>query len=125
MTALGPHVHRVALSEADLSASNGVAPDLVAVRASLRNAGFELSEDPHDQLVDRVKTLLMALIYYPPPGPFLLNYSDYLMEHLDRDYHYLSYLFSAPEGLTIERFIIRQKVERAKELIGYVELPIA
>lgn len=52
-------------------------------------------------------------------------HSDYLVEHLGKDYHYLSYLFSASEGLTIEKFIIRQKVERAKELIGYGELSIA
>lgn len=125
LTALGLHVHRVALGEADVSTPEGAAPDLVAVRASLQNAGFELLEDPRDQLVDRIKTLLVALIHYPPPGPRLLNYSDYLVEHLGKDYHYLSHLFSAAEGLTIEKFIIRQKVERAKELIGYGELPIA
>jgi AraC family transcriptional regulator len=118
-------VHRVALGEADVSTPDGAAPDLVTVRASLEDAGFELLEDPRDQLVDRIKTLLVALIHYPPPGPRLLNYSDYLVEHLGKDYHYLSHLFSAFEGLTIEKFTIRQKVERAKELIGYGELPIA
>jgi AraC family transcriptional regulator len=75
--------------------------------------------------VDRIKTLLVALIHYPPPGPRLLNYSDYLVERLGKDYHYLFHLFSASEGLTIEKFIIRQKVKRAKELIGYGELSIA
>ncbi len=80
---------------------------------------------PRAQLVDRIKTLLVSLIHYPPPGPRLLNYSAYLVEHLGRDYHYLSHLFSASEGLTIEKYIIRQKVERAKELIGYGELSMA
>ena len=125
MAALGLQVHRVALGEADVSTPDGAAPDYAAIRASLHEAGFELLEDPRDQLVDRIKTLLVALIHYPPPGPRLLNYSDYLVEHLGKDYHYLSHLFSAAEGLTIEKFIIRQKVERAKELIGYGELPIA
>jgi len=125
MAALGLRVHRVALGEADVSTPDGTAPDWPAIRASLREAGFELLEDPRDQLVDRIKTLLVALIHYPPPGPRLLNYSDYLVEHLGKDYHYLSHLFSASEGLTIEKFIICQKVERAKELIGYGELPIA
>jgi AraC family transcriptional regulator len=117
LTALGLLVHRVALGEADVSTSNGSAPDLEAVREALQAAGFALLEDPRAQLV--------ALIHYPPPGPRLLNYSAYLVEHLERDYHYLSHLFSAEEGLTIEKFIIRQKVERAKELIGYGELSIA
>ena len=125
LTALGLQVHRVALGEADVSTPDGATPDWVAIRSRLQGAGFELLEAPRDQLVDRIKTLLVALIHYPPPGPRLLNYSDYLVEHLERDYHYLSHLFSASEGLTIEKFIIRQKVERAKELIGYDELPIA
>ena len=125
LAALGLRVHRVTLGEADVFTPDGAALDLVVVRDSLRNAGFELLEDPRDQLVDRIKTVLVALIHYPPPGPRLLNYSDYLVEHLGRDYHYLSHLFSASEGLTIEKFIIRQKVERAKELIGYGESPMA
>jgi len=125
LAALDLKVHRVALGEADVSTPDGAAPDWPAIRASLQEAGFELLEDPRDQLVDRIKTLLVALIHYPPPRPRLLNYSDYLVEHLSKDYHYLSHLFSASEGLTIEKFIIRQKVERAKELIGYGELPIA
>ena len=125
LAALGLQVHRVALGEADVSTPDGAAPDWAAIRSRLRAAGFELLEDPRDQLVERIKTLLVALVHYPPPGPRLLNYSDYLVEHLDKDYHYLSHLFSASEGLTIEKFTIRQKVERAKELIGYGELSMA
>ncbi len=125
LASLGLQVHRVALGEADVSTPDGAAPDWAAIRTRLHAAGFELLEDPRDQLVDRIKTLLVALIHYPPPGQRLLNYSDYLVEHLDKDYHYLSHLFSVSEGLTVEKFIIRQKVERAKELIGYNELSIA
>ena len=125
LAALGLQVHRVALGEADVSVPDGKAPDWAAIRSRLQAAGFELLEDPRDQLVDRIKTLLVALIHYPPASPRLLNYSDYLVEHLEKDYHYLSHLFSASEGLTIEKFTIRQKVERAKELISYAELPMA
>lgn len=125
LSALGLQVQRVVLGEADVSTPDGQHPDLVAVRASLEEAGFALLEDPRAQLVEQIKTLLVRLIHYPEPGPRLLNYSDYLVEHLGRDYHYLSHLFSGEEGLTIEKFIIRQKVERAKELIGYGELSIA
>ena len=125
LTALGLQVHRVVLGEADVTAPDGQEPDLDAVRTSLQEAGFALLEEPRAQLVEQIKTLLVTLIHYPQPGPRLLNYSDYLVEHLGRDYHYLSHLFSSEEGLTIEKFIIRQKVERAKELIGYGELSIA
>ncbi|GAB2796115.1 AraC-like DNA-binding protein [Hymenobacter luteus] len=125
LTALGLQVHRVVLGEADVTAPDGAELEWEPIRACLRDAGFALLEDPRAQLVEQIKTVLVTLIHYPPPGPRLLNYSDYLVEHLGRDYHYLSHLFSAEEGLTIEKFIIRQKVERAKELIGYGELSIA
>ncbi len=125
LTALGLRVQHVVLGAADVTTADGQAPDLAAVRARLEEAGFALLEDPRAQLVEQIKTLLVTLIHYPLPGPRLLNYSDYLAEHLGREYHYLSHLFSAEEGLTIEKFIIRQKVERAKELIGYGELSIA
>lgn len=125
LRALGLRVHRVVLGEADVSVPNGAEPDWGAIRASLAATGFSLLADPRAQLVERIKTLLVRLIHYPEPGPRLLNYSAYLVEELERDYHYLSHLFSAAEGLTIEKFIIRQKVERAKELISYGELSIA
>lgn len=124
LTALGLQVQHVALGEADVTTPDGAAPDWEAVRTRLLDAGFALLEDPKAQLVEQIKTLLVTLIHYPPPGPRLLNYSAYLEEHLGRDYHYLSHLFSSHEGLTIEKFIIRQKVERAKELIGYGELSV-
>ncbi|MEO6220696.1 MAG: AraC family transcriptional regulator, partial [Ginsengibacter sp.] len=39
-----------------------------------------------------------------------------------KDYSYLSKLFSETEGITIEKYMINQKVEKVKELIIYDEL---
>lgn len=125
LTALGLCVTQVALGIADVTTPSGTEPNYVAIQTALQAAGFELLDDPRAQLVNRIKTLLIKLIHYPTTGPRLLNYSHYLVQHLGRDYHYLSHLFSAAEGLTIEKFIIRQKVERAKELIDYGELSMA
>lgn len=41
------------------------------------------------------------------------------------DYQYLSSLFSATEGITIEKFIILQRIERVKELLIYNELTLS
>ncbi|GAI78333.1 unnamed protein product, partial [marine sediment metagenome] len=54
-----------------------------------------------------------------------INYSDYLTTETGKDYHYLSNLFSDIENVTIERFIILQKIERVKELIIYDELTLS
>ena len=47
-----------------------------------------------------------------------------LSEKLDMDYHYLSALFSSIEGITIEKYVILQRIERAKELLMYDEMTI-
>ena len=41
------------------------------------------------------------------------------------DYNYLSTLFSSVEGITLEQYIIRQKIERVKELLFYDELNLS
>ncbi|MEO7523008.1 MAG: AraC family transcriptional regulator, partial [Ferruginibacter sp.] len=43
----------------------------------------------------------------------------------NKDYSYLSGLFSDVEGITIEKFIINQKIERVKELMIYDELNLS
>lgn len=40
----------------------------------------------------------------------------------DKDYSYVSRLFSGVEGMTIEQFFILQKIEKAKEFLVYDEL---
>ena len=47
--------------------------------------------------------------------------SEYLSSQLNKDYQYISRLFSNVEGKSIERYYILQKIERAKELIVYGE----
>jgi AraC-like DNA-binding protein len=45
-----------------------------------------------------------------------------IADRLNKDYAYLSRLFSEVEDITIEKFVIQQKVEKVKELIQYGEL---
>ncbi len=40
------------------------------------------------------------------------------------DYHYLTTLFSSVEGITIEKYAILQRVEKAKELLMYDQLSL-
>jgi AraC family transcriptional regulator len=122
LESLGLPLGPVVLGAADVA---GPVPDLPAVREALRAAGFELVEDPAHQLVEQVKAVVVELIHYTPAAELRHNFSVYLPQRLGRDYHYLSQLFSAHEGLTLEKFIIRQKVERAKELLSYQEATVA
>lgn len=86
--------------------------------------GFELIDDKKSRLIDRVKTLVIALVHYSGE-PQNRNVSDYLTEHIPMEYNYLSNLFSEVEGTTIEKYYIAQRIERVKELLVYDELSLS
>ncbi|MDO6388905.1 helix-turn-helix domain-containing protein [Pontibacter sp. BT731] len=98
---------------------------LQRLRESLQENGFELIEDKKAELVEKIKIAIIELIRSGEVENLSVNVSDYLAQALGRDYHYLSTLFSAEEGLTIARYVVLQKVERAKELLAYNELSLS
>jgi AraC family transcriptional regulator len=98
---------------------------LLALRKSLEKEEFELLDDRNSRLVEQIKTLVIAEIHFGANRrPLAMNFSEFLASETLHEYGQLSRLFSAVEGLTIEKFIIAQKIERAKELLLYDELTI-
>jgi AraC-like DNA-binding protein len=88
------------------------------VAAALEKLGFELLEDRNAVLVSRIKDLIVEQIHYTKEA-LPINFSSFLAERLQQEYTSLSRLFSSVEGITIERFITAQKIEKVKELISY------
>ncbi len=100
--------------------------DLEKIKKILKINGFELVEDRKQKVVEQIKTLVIEIIHRNLEAtPLLINYSDYLSKKLGFDYSYLSMLFSSHEGITIEKYIILQKIERVKELLSYGELTLS
>ncbi|WP_025763317.1 helix-turn-helix domain-containing protein [Dyadobacter tibetensis] len=100
--------------------------EISAVRAMLETNGFELLEDKKKTLIEQIKTLLIEEIQYlKGHKPESVNYSDYLAQKTGYDYAYLSSLFSAEVGQTIEHYIISQKIEKTKEWLSYNELTLS
>ncbi|MNJ86388.1 Regulatory protein PchR [compost metagenome] len=102
----------------DISSEN-----LETLRKILAQSGLELLEDKKRALVVQIRDLLLGLINNPEELPNV-NYSDYLSEKLNQDYTYLSNVFSEAKGITVQEFIIRNKVERVKELLKNEELSL-
>ena len=94
------------------------------VRSVLENRGFELLEDKMGKLIEKVKTTVITLVR-DSDKKTKTNFSQYLRKEIGRDYGYLSTLFSSVENITIERYIILQKIEYAKELLIYNELTLS
>jgi AraC family transcriptional regulator len=91
---------------------------------NLTAIGFELLDDKKEKLVEKIKNIIIALIHRNEDGNNK-KLSAILEERLQLDYHYLSNLFSSTEGLTIEKYTIRQRIERVKELLTYKELSLS
>ena len=98
--------------------------DLEKMKASLVGYGFEMIDDTTSVLIEKIKTLVIEIVHYKSE-PIRENYSTYIETKLRRDYNYLSNLFSDVTGTTIEKYIIRQKIERVKELLVYDELTLS
>lgn len=91
------------------------------LKKSLAKAGLELIEDKRAIIIEKIKNVIIEMIHYSEEVP-TVNYSDYISEKLHYDYTYLSNLFSEVKGITIQQFIINNKIERVKELLLYDEL---
>ena len=100
------------------------ADDLEKLRKLLVIYGFEMIDDTTSVLIEKIKTLIIEMVHYKGE-PIKMNYSTYIESKLQKDYHYLSNLFSDVTGVTIEKYIISQKIERVKELLVYDELTLS
>ncbi|WP_228237732.1 helix-turn-helix domain-containing protein [Allomuricauda sp. M10] len=91
------------------------------LRESLMKSGLELLDDNRKIIIEKIKSVIIEMIHYSDELP-KVNYSDYISEKLGYDYTYLANTFSEVKGITIQQFIIMNKIERIKELLLYNEL---
>jgi len=91
---------------------------------ALQNRGFELLQTPEENLLNGIKTYLIEKIHYQKHAS-QITLSRELAQYFNKDYSILSKLFSRKEGMTIEKYVMYQKIERAKELLSYNEMSIS
>ena len=94
------------------------------LKKNLLVSGLELLEDSKSILIEKIKNVITEMIHYSDEIP-KVNYSDYISEKLDYDYTYLANTFSEVKGITIQQFIIVNKIEKVKELLLYDELTLS
>jgi AraC family transcriptional regulator len=97
---------------------------IAALKDKLVKHGFELLEDKKDKIVESVKTHIIQLIKNPSSN-HSEKLSSYLSKELGYDYSHISSLFTASQGITIEKYVILQKIEYVKELLSYNELTLS
>lgn len=96
------------------------------IRMVLEENGFELIDDKQAKLIEEIKISLIDLIHKNPVNELeKLSLSKFLSEKFHHSYQHISSLFSSKEGITIEKYFINQKIEKAKELLVYDELTLS
>ncbi len=90
----------------------------------IRSFGFELIDDKRSRLIEKIKNTIVDLVHFSEDRSET-NFSEYISSKLHHDYNYMSNLFSEVEGITIEKYLIAQKIEKVKELLKYNELSLS
>ena len=121
----GFHPERVSLGEVVIREDDLSGEALSRIDDQLMQYGFERISDRKARLIEAMKSKIIQLVHHTDQLNLRLNWSEILSETLHYDYNYLSSLFSAVEGITVEHYIIQHKIEKAKELLLYDELTLS
>ncbi len=94
--------------------------DFEKIEKVLEENGFTILLGQDQQLVEQVKNKLIKLLQQLP---LVLNetLSKYLEYQLHTEYSKISKMFSGTEHITIEKYFIKLKMEKVKELIQLEE----
>jgi AraC-like DNA-binding protein len=90
---------------------------------ALEYNGFELIDDKNNILIERLKKSIIDLEHYSDED-LKTNFADYISLFVDDNFISLNKLFSEIEGITIEKYIIKRKIERIKEMLVYEDLKL-
>ncbi len=112
----------VTLGTAELDAATPADPEALA--PLLRAAGFELLRGRAEQLTDQIKAVLAEYLEHLHTARAPLTASAFLSDRFAATYSHLSKVFSRTAHLTIEKYLIRLKIERVKELLSYGEMTL-
>jgi AraC family transcriptional regulator len=83
----------------------------------LEKQGFCVVNGSQGQLVEKVKHLVFLMFKDDQFQKSRLNVSHYIAAQTNKSYAHISRIFSKHEGMTLERFIIEQRIDHAKQLL--------
>lgn len=85
----------------------------------LQSKGFELIFDRESEIVNSVKSGLITYVKHLENSTSPEKLSQFLQVKTNYNYSYLSKVYSDQTGITIEKHLIKIKIERVKELLSF------
>jgi YesN/AraC family two-component response regulator len=111
----GMEVNSINIGEIELK-ENIPAFKLMQLNTALKETGLELVFDKKNQLVQQIKNIVSEIIHFSTE-PLTIKFSCYLSKRLNYNYTYLAGVFKKLSGITIEHFMISQKIEKVKSML--------
>lgn len=97
---------------------------IAKLETALKQLGFEIIDNHKSEIIEKIKNTIVTLVHHSKEQ-LKTNLSAFITSKIHYDYSYLSKLFSEVEGTTIEKYLIIQRIERAKELLVYNQLTLS
>ncbi len=119
---LGVEVVKAKLGDVTLSYGDEVQE--TALINLFNKLGFKVIEDKDQVLVEQIKKVVIELVHHTTYNAMVRN-SDFIVSRFNKSYQHLSTVFSRIEKITLEKYIILQRIEKVKELIQAEELTLS
>lgn len=119
---LGLHYKNVELGRVEIKETL-TEERLKEIDTVLKSAGLELISDSKSILVEKVKIAVHNLVYLSDDLP-RENFSEFISSEVRSDYTYLSSIFSNIQGVTVEKYVIGEKIERVKNMLVYEQISL-
>ena len=92
--------------------------------AVFHDLDFKVIQDKDQLLVEEMKQVIVELVHHTTYNAMVRN-SDFIVSRFNKSYQPLSSVFSRIEKITLEKYIILQRIEKVKELIQSEELSLS
>ena len=87
------------------------------IRQHLQAHGFKLVDPTKTLSLELIKKAIIEIVDDTKLGSLKVDWPSLLAEKLDQDFYVINAYFNYMEGITMDQFIIRQKIDRVKELL--------
>jgi AraC-like DNA-binding protein len=120
---LGVEVIKAKLGDVTL-AYDATAIQEEQVIALFHDLGFKVIQDKDQLLVEEMKQVIVELVHHTTYNAMVRN-SDFIVSRFNKSYQHLSTVFSRIEKITLEKYIILQRIEKVKELMQSEEFSLS
>jgi len=90
---------------------------------AMRDVGLELIRDKTSRLIEVIKTAIHKLVYLSDEKK-KTSISTFMGKEISGYYPNMSRMFSEQSGVSIERYVNVEKIERVKEMLVYENLSL-